>query len=77
MITGQRLEQVVSLSLGDAEFRPDGLVRDGRIDRLHLAVTGNARAGDAGTTAKAQIKLDDGRTQAVSIRIGPARRAST
>jgi len=73
MITGQRLEQVVALTLGDVEFRPDGLVRDGRIDRLHLATSGNTRAGDAGTAAKALIKLDDGRTQTVSIKIGPAR----
>lgn len=73
MITGQRLEQVVALSLGDVEFRPDGLTRDGRIDRLHLSTANGARTGDAGTAAKAQIKLDDGRVQAVSIKIGPAR----
>jgi hypothetical protein len=72
-ITGQRLEQVVALDLGEVEFRPDGLSREGRTDRLHLAATGTGRAGDAGSTVKAQIKLDDGRVQAVPVKIGPAR----
>lgn len=73
LITGQRLEQVVSVSVGTLEFKPDGLTREGRIDRLHLAATGDARAGDAGTAVKAVVKLDDGRSQTVSLKIGPAR----
>lgn len=73
LVTGQRLEQVVSVSVGTLEFKPDGLTREGRIDRLHLAATGDARAGDAGTAVKAVVKLDDGRSQTVSLKIGPAR----
>lgn len=73
LVTGQRLEQVVAVTIGDLEFRPDGLTREGRIDRLHLAAAGTGRAGDAGTAVKATVKLDDGRSQTVSLRIGPAR----
>jgi hypothetical protein len=36
VVTGQRLEQVLGVSLGDIDFRPDGLTRQGRTDRLHL-----------------------------------------
>lgn len=72
-LAGQRLDQVQSVMLGDVEFRPDGLTRDGSVDRLRLVAQGSGRTPDQGATAKAIVRLEDGRSLPLSVRVGAAR----
>ncbi|MFT4057303.1 MAG: hypothetical protein QM681_22555, partial [Novosphingobium sp.] len=77
VLTGQRLDQVRSVMLGDVEFRPDGLTREGGTDRLRLVAQGagkvpaNAQAGNAAD--KASVRLEDGRSLTLPVRIGGPR----
>ncbi|WP_419198199.1 hypothetical protein [Novosphingobium resinovorum] len=73
VLSGQRLDQVRSVTIGDAEFRPDGLVREGGTDRLRLVAQGTARAPAQGASASASVKLEDGRTQTLPVRVTAAR----
>lgn len=58
-LTGQRLDQVASVQLGGLSLKPDGLTREGDLDRLRLAGSGEApRAGEL----SARVTLTDGRT---------------
>jgi hypothetical protein len=72
VLTGQRLDQVRSVSLGAVEFAPDGLTREGAVDRLQLVVRGEGRVPDQVGAAKAMVALQDGRSLALGSRIaGP------
>jgi len=72
-LAGQRLDQVQSVMVGDVEFRPGGLTREGSVDRLRLTAQGTGRAPEEGTAAKALVKLDDGRSLPLPVRIAPPR----
>lgn len=72
-LTGQRLDQVQSLTLGEIEFKPDGLTREGAVDRLRLVAQGGAKAPDTGTAGKAVIALADGRSLSLPTRIAASR----
>ena len=72
-LTGQRLDQVQSLTLGDIEFKPDGLTREGTVDRLRLTLQGASKAPEAGTSGKAVIALADGRSLTLPTRVAAPR----
>lgn len=73
VLSGQRLDQVRSVVLGDVQFRPDGLTREGAVDRLRLVAQGSGRAPAQGTAAKAIVTLEDGRSLPLQARISPSR----
>lgn len=78
VLTGQRLDQVQSLVLGETEYRPDGLTREDAVDRLRLVAQGsgpeNTRAApEQGTADKAVIRLAGGRSLSLPVRVGAAR----
>lgn len=69
-LVGQRLDQVASVQLGDLRLRPDGLVRDGDVDRLRLTGEGEGpQHGDA----VARVTLVDGRTLTLPMTVRPPR----
>ncbi|WP_232495687.1 hypothetical protein [Novosphingobium kaempferiae] len=72
-LTGQRLDQVRAVMVGDVEFRPDGLTREGGTDRLRLVAQGTGKAPAQAGSDKAAVKLEDGRTLNLPVRIGPPR----
>lgn len=72
-LTGQRLDQVQSLTLGDVEFKPDGLTRDGALDRLRLTAPATAKAPEAGTASKGVVALANGRSLTLPIRVAAPR----
>ncbi|MEC3908919.1 hypothetical protein U5A82_00045 [Sphingobium sp. CR2-8] len=73
LLSGQRLDQVESVEVGGLSLRPDGLTRDGAVDRLRLVGQGEGVAAEAGSEATARIKLRDGRSVSLSLRVAPAR----
>ncbi|WP_404334443.1 hypothetical protein AB2M62_13280 [Sphingomonas sp. MMS12-HWE2-04] len=72
VLSGQRLDQVASVELGGVRLNPDGLTRDGDIDRLKLLAEGDGRAPDKGAIT-ARVKLTDGRTLNLPVTIAAAR----
>jgi hypothetical protein len=72
-LTGLRLDQVQAVMLGEVEFRPGALTRDGAVDRLVLTAQGSGRAPEQGASAKAVVKLEDGRSLPLAVRIGAPR----
>ncbi|TCM19403.1 hypothetical protein EDF56_10338 [Novosphingobium sp. PhB165] len=72
-LTGQRLDQIRSLTLGDIEFQPDGLTREGAVDHLRLTAKGGARAPAQDTAGTAAIRLVDGRSISLPTRVAAAR----
>ncbi|MBR2267494.1 hypothetical protein [Sphingobium sp.] len=70
-MTGQRLDQVASVDLGGRSWKPDGLTRDGSVDRLRLTAAGDGTVPAEG--ASARVQLEDGRTVSVPVTIAPAR----
>jgi len=72
-LTGQRLDQVRTIMVGDVEFRPDKLTREGAVDRLRLTAQGTGHAPDQGDTAKAVVRLEDGRSLPMQVRVAPPR----
>lgn len=73
VLAGQRLDQVRVVMVGDVEFRPDGLTREGAADRLRLVAQGAGRAPAEGAPANATVKLEDGRSLPLQARIAPPR----
>lgn len=73
LLAGQRLDQVRAVTLGGVEFLPDGLTREGGTDRLRLAAQGSGRAPAAGSSLKADIRLEDGRILTLPVRIAASR----
>ncbi|MFC0204007.1 hypothetical protein [Novosphingobium soli] len=73
-LSGQRLDQVQSVTVGSLEMRPDGLTRDGGADRLRLVVQGSGRVPEAGAAPdKALVRLADGRTLTLPLHVAPPR----
>lgn len=75
-LTGQRLDQVRSVTLGEVEFRPDRLTLEGSVDRLRLLAQGGGRAPLQGSGAQATVKLEGGRSLSAAVRIAPPRPAA-
>ena len=71
--SGQRLDQVESVEAGGLLLRPDGLTRDGAVDRLRLVAQGDKGAGEAGSEMAARIRLRDGRTVTLAVTMAAAR----
>ncbi|WP_416465368.1 hypothetical protein [Sphingomonas sp. VDB2] len=73
LLSGQRLDQVDSVDVNGLLLRPDGLVRDGEVDRLRLVAQGDGVAADAGSEAMARVKLRDGRSVNLALTVASAR----
>ena len=73
VLSGQRLDQVDSVDVGGLALRPDGLTREGAVDRLRLVAQGDAIAPGAGSDATARIRLRDGRSVGLPVTIAAAR----
>lgn len=73
MLSGLRLDQVDRVELAGLTWRPDGLSRDGNIDRLQLAAEGEGGLPTAGTQATARVRLRDGRSMKLDLAIAPPR----
>lgn len=71
LLSGQRLDLVESVELNGVRFRPDGLTREGKTDRLRIAAADGAtiRAG----TGTARVALSDGRTLTLPVSVAAAR----
>ncbi|HIV79233.1 MAG TPA: hypothetical protein H9899_17075 [Candidatus Sphingomonas excrementigallinarum] len=72
-LSGQRLDEIAGVEIGDVRLSPDGLTREGDTDRL--VVTAADGRQPMGTSAK--IRLTDGRTLSVPITPAPPRPAAT
>lgn len=73
LLSGQRLDQVESVEVGGLSLRPDGLTRDGAVDRLRLTAQGDGAAPEAGSEATARIKLRDGRSVNLALTVAASR----
>ncbi|AMK25232.1 hypothetical protein [Sphingobium sp. TKS] len=62
ILSGQRLDQVAGVELSGMTLQPDGLTRDGSVDRLRLVAKGDGAALKAGDRVTARIGLKDGRS---------------
>lgn len=75
-MTGKRLDEIASVSMGGAEFKPSLLQHKGKLDQLRLA-TKTKTADDptlaAGSFVAAEVHLKDGRIQKIPVTIAPAR----
>jgi len=73
LLSGQRLDQVESISLGNLRFRPAELSRDGNVDRLHLELEGAENAPQQGMQATAHVRLKDGRSVKLPVEVAAPR----
>lgn len=73
LLSGQRLDQVETVRMGGLLMRPDGLTREGAVDRLRLVAQDEDSAPEAGSEASAQVKLRDGRSVALAVTVATAR----
>ncbi|KQM21027.1 hypothetical protein [Novosphingobium sp. Leaf2] len=73
VLTGQRLDQVRSVTMDGLDFAPAGLTRDGKVDHLQLQASAGGRAAAKDTATKAIVALQDGRTVSMTVHIAPAR----
>ncbi|WP_343527173.1 hypothetical protein [Sphingomonas sp.] len=71
-LTGQRLDEIAGVEIGDVRLAPSGLTREGDTDRL-IATAADGRVVDGNS---ARIRLNDGRTQSVTITAAPPRPAA-
>jgi hypothetical protein len=72
-LSGQRLDQVDSVEVAGLTLRPDGLTRDGSVDRLRLVGQGDGVAPVAGGDVTMRVKLRDGRTISRDVTLAPPR----
>ncbi|MCI4592319.1 hypothetical protein MOK15_19825 [Sphingobium sp. BYY-5] len=73
LLSGQRLDQVESVNVAGLVLRPDGLTRDGTVDRLRLMAQGEGTTVSPGSDASAKVKLLDGRTVSLAVTVAAAR----
>lgn len=72
-LTGQRLDEIAGVEIGDVRLSPDGLTREADTDRLIVtAADGRLPAGNS-----AKVRLSDGRTLSVPITAAPPRPFAT
>ncbi|WP_375421385.1 hypothetical protein [uncultured Sphingomonas sp.] len=75
VLTGARLDQVAEVQIGTARFTPGELIRGGKGDQLALS-SGEMRASVApGNSGEGVVRLRDGRTEKVQMRVVPPRPA--
>jgi hypothetical protein len=73
VLSGQRLDQVESVDLDGLLMQPDGLTRDGKVDRLRLLASQDGKALEQGRGLTARVKLRDGRKVDLDLTVAPAR----
>lgn len=73
VLTGQRLDQVRSVTMDGLDFAPAGLTRDGKVDRLQLQAGAGGKVTAKDTATKAIVALQDGRTVPMTVHVAPAR----
>lgn len=73
ILSGQRLDQVASVELPGMALQPDGLVRDGSVDRLRLVGKGDGAALKPGDQVTARVRLTDGRSVNMAVKVEDAR----
>jgi hypothetical protein len=73
ILSGQRLDQVDSVEVAGLTMRPDGLTREGSVDRLKLAGQGEGVAPPEGGEATMRVKLRDGRVVSRDVTIAAPR----
>lgn len=71
-LSGRRLDQVVGVALAGKRFRPDGLTRDGDVDRLRIVADGTSGDLRPGPVT-AQVALVDGRSLGLPATIAAPR----
>nr|WP_240334257.1 hypothetical protein [Sphingobium estronivorans] len=72
-LSGQRLDQVAAVELSGMMLQPDGLVRNGSVDRLRLAAKGEGAPLKSGDQATARVRLKDGRSVNLAATVEEAR----
>lgn len=72
-LSGQRLDQVASVEMEGRNWTPDGLTRDGSVDRLRLATPGGGTPLVQGKAVTARVRLDDGRTVTLPVTVSAPR----
>ncbi len=72
-LTGQRLDEIAGVEIGDVRLSPGDLTRDGDTDRL-VATAADNRVPDS---TSARIRLTDGRSLSVPITAAPPRPSAT
>ncbi len=75
-MTGSRLDEVASISMGGAIFHPGKLKHGGAEEKLHLTTTTNTTGSAvlaAGAFVTAQVHLKDGRVLDIPVTIAPSR----
>ncbi|WP_081643369.1 hypothetical protein [Sphingobium bisphenolivorans] len=65
-LSGQRLDQVEAVELAGMRLLPDGLTRDGTVDRLRLTTKGEGAPLKVGDKAAARVRLRDGRSASLT-----------
>lgn len=73
LLSGQRLDQVESVDIAGLVLRPDGLTRDGAVDRLRLRAQGEGGVPEQGGDVSARVKLRDGRTVNLAVTVAAPR----
>ncbi|SER43073.1 hypothetical protein SAMN05518866_1113 [Sphingobium sp. YR768] len=73
LLSGQRLDQVESVDVAGLLLRPDGLTRDGSVDRLRLIASDGGATLDQGRDVTARVKLRDGRIVSLGMTVTAAR----
>jgi hypothetical protein len=73
ILSGQRLDQVEGVEVAGLALRPDGLTRDGSVDRLRLVGQGDGVAPAAGGETTMRVKLRDGRTVSRDVTVAAPR----
>ncbi|HUD94548.1 MAG TPA: hypothetical protein VMR39_23485, partial [Sphingobium sp.] len=73
LLSGQRLDQVESVEVAGLTLRPDGLMRDGSVDRLRLVMQGDGVAPQQGSDISARVKLRDGRIVTLAATVAASR----
>lgn len=79
VLTGTRLDQVASVTLGALGFQPGALARSGKKDRLTLQAIDPVavRALEAGRTLGADVTFASGRHRTLSVTVAPRRASVT
>ncbi len=75
-LTGSRLDEVASISMGGVIFHPGKLKHDGKEETLRLTTTTNTTGSAvlaAGAFVTAQVHLKDGRVLDIPVTIAPSR----
>lgn len=73
VLSGQRLDEVQSVEAAGLTLKPDGLTRDGTVDRLSLVADGAGGVPAEGQEGVARVNLHDGRFVSLPFEVGAPR----